>query len=120
VMAPLMRDLNDREMRDLSLYYAYLPRPRNEGSHEIVAVPSLVTNGSPMRNIAPCESCHNAGYIRAATPYLEGQPYAYLRGQLFAFKSNARRNDLNQQMRNVVRQMTLEEIDAVARYYASR
>ncbi len=120
VMVPLMRNLNDREMRDLSLYYAYLPRPPSEQSVRIASVPELVSNGAPMRNIAACDSCHNAGYIRTGTPYLEGQPYTYLRAQLLAFKTNARRNDLNQQMRNIARQMTLEEVDAVARYYASR
>src|SRR5207253_2501361 len=120
VMVPLVQDLNDRDMRDLSLYYAYLPRPRNEDANEIVAAPILVTNGAPMRNIAPCESCHSAGYIRTGTPYLDGQPYAYLRAQLLAFTTNARHNDLSQQMRNIARQMTLEEIDVAARYYASR
>ena len=79
VMVPLVQDLSDRGMRDLSLYYASLPRPINVPSEKSVGpAPTIVTNGAPMRNIAPCESCHRAGYIRTGTPYLDGQPNAYL------------------------------------------
>lgn len=119
VMGPLVQDLSDRDMRDLSLYYAFLPRPRNVGG-ESAPAPTIVTNGAPMRNIAPCEACHSVGYIRTGTPYLDGQPYAYLHAQLSAFQAGARRNDLNQQMRNAARQMTADEIEAASRYYASR
>jgi len=121
IMVPLVADLSDRDMRDLALYYAYLPRPRGgDPQAAAMAAPVLATNGAPMRNIAACESCHGVGYIRVGTPYLDGQPYAYLRAQLYAFTTENRRNDLGAQMRNVARQMTPEEIDAAARYYASR
>jgi len=121
VMGPLVQDLSDRDMRDLSLYYAYLPTPRNVApATDTGPAPTIVTNGAPMRNIAPCEACHSAGYIRTGTPYLDGQPYAYLHAQLSAFKTGAGRNDLNPQMRNVARQMTIGEIEAASRYYASR
>ena len=120
-MGPLVQDLSDRDMRDLSLYYAYLPTPRNVApATDTGPAPTIVTNGAPMRNIAPCEACHSAGYIRTGTPYLDGQPYAYLHAQLSAFKTGAGRNDLNPQMRNVARQMTIGEIEAASRYYASR
>jgi cytochrome c553 len=44
----------------------------------------------------------------------------YIKAQLRAFASEARRNDISQQMRNVARQMTAEEIDEVARYYEAQ
>ena len=37
----------------------------------------------------------------------------YLRSQLGAIASGARRNDIEEQLRNVARRMTLEEIDIV-------
>lgn len=40
------------------------------------------------------------------------------KAQLQAFASGARTNDINAQMRNVVRNMTSAEIDAAAAYYA--
>jgi cytochrome c553 len=45
---------------------------------------------------------------------------AYLRTQLQAFHLGTRANDLNRQMRNAAHQLTAQEIDELARYYASR
>jgi cytochrome c553 len=39
---------------------------------------------------------------------------------LQAFASGARHNDIDQQMRNVARQMTPDEISDAAHYYASQ
>ncbi|MBB5466424.1 cytochrome c553 [Paraburkholderia sp. CI2] len=75
--------------------------------------------GDPQRNIAPCAAGHGQLDRKDAAPWLGGQSAAYLAAQLQAFASGARRNDINEQMRNVARQMTPEEIDAVARYYAA-
>ncbi len=58
------------------------------------------------------------GSFKAGAAWLEGQPAVYLRTQLQAFASGARRNDIGEQMRNIARAMTREEIDAASRYYA--
>ena len=120
VMGPRVAGLSDRDMRDLAAYYAFLPRlvgfhPASEG-----APPSIVVNGAPMRNIAPCATCHGGIDAKAGSAWLEGQSPVYLRAQLAAFASGARRNDINQQMRNVARGMTAAEIDAAAAHYASQ
>jgi cytochrome c553 len=73
-----------------------------------------------MRGIAPCGACHGAVDSKAGAAWLGGQPVVYLRTQLEAFSSGARRNDIGEQMRNVVRGMTSEEIDAASRFYAGR
>jgi cytochrome c553 len=39
---------------------------------------------------------------------------------LQAFASGTRHNDISQQMRNIARHMTPEEIDAVAAYYEAQ
>jgi cytochrome c553 len=54
------------------------------------------------------------------TPWLEGESPAYLKAQLQAFASGTRHNDISDQMRNIARQMTPDEIDAAAQYYASQ
>ncbi|WP_432383519.1 c-type cytochrome [Duganella sp. P38] len=119
IMRPMVAGLSDRDMRDLSAYYAYLPHEREPG-RDTRAAPLLVSNGAPMRNIGACASCHG-GYARqAATPILDGEPETYIRDQLYAFRNGARANDLNQQMRNVARQLTDAEIAELAAYYASR
>jgi cytochrome c553 len=121
IMNPLMGALSDQDMRDLSAYYAYLPRvsgyhPADEQSQ----VPMIVRSGDPMRNIAVCGSCHGDLDHKTGSPWLGGEPAAYAAAQLQAFATGARRNDINGQMRNIARQMTPAEIDAAARYFSNR
>jgi cytochrome c553 len=121
IMAPHARNLSDQDMRDLAAYYAYLPRLRPPpGLLEQLRAPRLVQVGAPMRNIAPCASCHGGSDRKTASPTLEGEPENYIRAQLRAFAGGTRRNDINAQMRSVARQMTPEEIDTVAKYYSQR
>jgi cytochrome c553 len=65
-------------------------------------------------------SCHGSLDNKAGSPWLEGQPEAYLKVQLQAFASGKRTNDISQQMRNIARAMTPQEIDQAAAYYASQ
>jgi cytochrome c553 len=121
IMAPHARNLSDQDMRDLAAYYAYLPRMRPPASLiEQLKAPRIVQIGAPMRNIAPCASCHGDSDLKTATPLLEGEPEAYIRAQLKAFADGSRKNDIHGQMRNIARQMTPEEIEIVARYYSRR
>ena len=119
VMAPLVTDLSDADMRDLAAYYAYLPRvlaPHSAASE----TPHIIAGGAPLRGIAPCGACHGEVDSKASAAWLEGQPVIYLRTQLGAFATGARHNDIGEQMRNIARQMTPQEIDAASRYYADR
>ena len=119
VMELLVKGLSERDMRELAAYYAFLPRatvPVSGGGD----VPALVKVGDPMRNIAPCSSCHGGMDHKTGSPWLEGAPQLYLNTQLANFAKGVRRNDINGQMRNVARQMTAAEMTSVAAYYASR
>lgn len=116
VMQPLVANLSDRDLRDLSAYYAYLPRL--PGIHTGPPPPAVVVYGAPLRGIAPCGSCHGALDYKLGSAWLEGQPEIYLRTQLAAFAAGGRRNDIEGVMRNVARQMTPAEIAAAAQYYA--
>ena len=119
IMAPLVADLSDADMRDLAAYYAYLPRVSQNQATESEP-PRIVADGAPMRSIAPCGACHGDLAAKPGAPWLEGQPLAYLRSQLQDFASGGRRNDIGEQMRNVARGMTAAEIDATSRFYAAR
>jgi cytochrome c553 len=44
-----------------------------------------------MRGIAPCGACHGELGSKAGAAWLEGEPAVYLRTQLEAFASGARR-----------------------------
>jgi len=64
VMAPLVADLSDADMRDLAAYYAYLPRvsaPQPAAGEP----PRIVASGAPLRGVAP---------VGPATAKLTGKP----------------------------------------------
>ena len=73
-----------------------------------------------MRGIAPCAACHGGLSTKAGSPWLGGQPAAYIKAQLQAFASGTRHNDISQQMRNIARHMSEAEMDAAASFYAAR
>ena len=119
IMAPLVANLSDADMRDLAKYYASLPRVSG-GSRRTGAPPRIVASGAPLRGIAPCGACHGDLASKPGAAWLAGQPAVYLRAQLEGFASGARRNDIGEQMRNVARGMTPQEIDVASRYYSDR
>ena len=120
VMSPFAAHLSDQDMIDLASYYAYLPRLPAYHPAPAVPLPRIVINGAPLRGIAPCGSCHGALDNKVGSPWLEGQSAVYIKSQLEAFASGLRRNDISEQMRNVARRMTPEEVDEAAQYYASQ
>jgi cytochrome c553 len=120
IMQPMVVNLSDQDMRDLAAYYASQRRDRPQPAPINPDTPRLVRNGDPMRNIGACATCHSPNVQRAATPVLDGMNQDYLRTQLQAFHGGTRANDINRQMRNAVHQLTPQEIEALARYYASR
>lgn len=120
VMQQLAGNLSDSDIADLAAYYAYLPKARTAPTTYDEKLPALVRVGDPLRNIAPCISCHGGVDQKIGTPWLEGMPRSYLTEQLHAFKSGARRNDSQAQMRNMVRLMTDKEIEEVSLFYARK
>jgi cytochrome c553 len=113
-MSPFAQVLTDRDMRDVATFYASLPKPRSVGQS-----PVIVTNGAPLRNIPPCGACHGEIAHKVASPWLDGQPANYIEAQLKAFASGSRRNDTSEQMRNIARGLTPQEIEDAANYYAT-
>ncbi len=120
VMTPFAVAMSDQDMKDVAAYYAYLPRVPSNNLDAGRPAPAIVVTGAPMRNIPPCGTCHGDVDNKAGSPWLGGQSAVYIKAQLQAFASGTRRNDISQQMRNIARQMTAEEIDGVARYYEAQ
>ena len=120
IMEQIGKALTDKQIADLAAYYAYLPKARTAPTTYDETLPALVRVGDPLRNIAPCISCHGGVDQKFGTPWLEGMPRTYLVAQLEAFASGARRNDSQAQMRNMARAMTPGEIQEVAAFYARK
>jgi cytochrome c553 len=124
VMQAIVAARSDQDLQDLAAYYASVARgpaaetPRAGEEPDANAV-RLAMQGDPQRNIAPCAACHGELDRKGAAPWLGGQSSTYLAAQMRAFASSARHNDINEQMRNVARQLTSAEIDSLAKYYAA-
>jgi cytochrome c553 len=80
----------------------------------------LVFAGDPQRSIAPCSACHGPGGYRIGAPALSGQYPEYIERQLGAFTQGIRQNDIYEQMRAIARQLTPDEMKAVAVFYGSQ
>ena len=120
IMAPMVVGLSDQDLRDLSNYYASLPHEDALNRQDAQSAPNIVATGSPMRNIAPCGSCHGGMASKLGTPWLSPQPGVYLKAQLEAFAHGTRHNDISGQMRNIARNMTPDEIEVSADYYTEK
>jgi cytochrome c553 len=118
VMQSLASVLSETEVNDLAAYFSSLPKPRNTPVTDMSTVPQLVRTGDPLRNVAPCASCHGGIDRKLGAPWLEGMPKEYLVLELTRFASGERHNDSLAQMRNMARSLTKQEIDAVADFYA--
>ena len=79
----------------------------------------LVFAGDPARGIAPCSACHGPGGYKLGAPALQQQRTLYIESQLLAFAQGMRQNDISEQMRTIARQLTPEEMHAVAVFYGA-
>ena len=77
----------------------------------------LIFAGAPERGIPPCSACHGPGGYKLGAPALQGQKAAYIEEQLVAFTQGLRQNDIFEQMRIIARQLTPNEMQAVAAFY---
>lgn len=120
VMQALAAQLTEQDIRDLAAYYASLPKARTAPTTYDESLPALVRVGAPLRNIAPCISCHGGVDQKFGTPWIEGMPRDYLVAQLRAFRSGERRNDPQAVMRTMARDLSDAEIEEVATFYARK
>src|SRR5271166_2355454 len=79
----------------------------------------LVFAGDPQRGIPPCAACHGPGGYKLGAPALHRQQASYIEEQLVAFAQGLRQNDIFEQMRIIARQLTPDEVHALAAFYAA-
>jgi cytochrome c553 len=119
IMTTIVTPLTEQDARDLAMFFGSRKTraPRRYGDE--LAAPPIVAHGSPMRNIVACAACHGGVGHKAAAPLLQGMSESYLQAQLTAFSTGERRNDIDEQMRNIARNMTGTEIAAAAHYFGN-
>ncbi len=130
IMTPIAAKLADGEIEAVAGYYALLPAATSGSSTPashlegdlLKRAELLATWGDwPQRRLPGCNQCHAplGQGVGANFPGIAGQHASYLKAQLKAWQSGARRNDLLGMMRHVATSLSDEEIDLLAAYYAS-
>jgi cytochrome c553 len=129
-MEPIAGSLTSRDVADVVAFYAKLPvyedpldnrnfpQARPDPSRAGVAS-HLVSFGDGERGIPPCQSCHGPVAYRIGVPSLANQNAEYILGELEAFASRSRANDINMPMRTISALLTDDERHALAEYYGS-
>ncbi|HUL41713.1 MAG TPA: c-type cytochrome [Burkholderiales bacterium] len=130
VMNTVATFLTDQDMADVAVYFMNrsnglpavggerIPQGGRSLRESDLAI-RLVFAGDPGRGIPACAACHGPGGHKLGAPALESQQPAYIEHQLAAFAQGIRRNDINEQMRTVAKQLTPVEMHVVAALYGS-
>jgi cytochrome c553 len=112
--------LSDPTIAALAAFYSALP-PRqgaSENSDDVAAGRKIFAEGDEARNVPACMSCHgDKAQGNGPIPRLAGQHRNYLEGQLEAFASNARANEI---MHETSKALTEQQIKQVAAYLAAQ
>ncbi len=111
---------SDADVRDLAAYYAGQKAKAGTANKEKIAAGEAIYKGGNLATgVAACAACHSptgSGNDAAKFPGIAGQHAKYTVTQLKAFKSGKRANDTGKMMRNIAKNMTDAEMDAVAEY----
>ena len=113
-------NLDDEMIKSVALYYSKQPpAPGRPGDAATVAKgKELFDKGVPARGIPACATCHGADAQGiAAFPRLAGQHAKYILSQLDYIQSLVRKAPV---MHGIVKDLTPEEMQAVAAYVQSR
>lgn len=121
VMNPMVENLNDDDLQDISTYFAHQSVMQGKGENTNVLAQDLFVRGDLKRNILPCKSCHGSDGKGSHSandiyPVIAGQRRFYLREQLFNWRAATRTNSPSQVMNVIAKSLTDAEIEALAEY----
>lgn len=125
LMSMIAQAMTAEDAQAAAAYYESLPRPKTKaaaGDPAIIARgEELANNGAWDRDIPPCFRCHGTGGVGVAPvfPPLAGQHASYTISQLKAWKSGARSNDPQSLMKTLAKNLTDDDMQAVAQYLAT-
>lgn len=125
LMAAAVDGMSRQDMADVAAWYASQPATASPAPAISPAArrqaANLARRGDPSRLITPCASCHGArgqGGINA-TPALAGQTVGGFTRTMLDYREGRRTTDAHQGMGQFARRLSLEEINALAAYYAA-
>lgn len=120
-MMPFVNMFNDKQMKDVSVYYSQLPAVAGTGgekatAEELAHGEKLALQGDWERYIVPCKSCHGPDNQGAGIsfPGIAGQHAGYISDQLYAWQKGKRDNDPQHLMLAIAERLNDKDIRAVA------
>ena len=126
VMSPIATTLSDQQMEDVAAYYAAQEVAADAPQAEADALllqrgAAISATGLPEKGVAACVNCHGPSGrgLPPSFPYLAGQYAPYVELQFRFWKEGLRRNDPLGVMQHIAKQLSEDEIKAVAAYFAS-
>ena len=109
IMSAIAKGLQLEELRPMAAYFAAKPWPPKQASAPAPA---------PPKGIAQCQACHQPNFEGGLpAPRLAGQSYEYLVGAMQSFADDKRTN--SQDMQTLMKMLTAEERDAIAKYLSA-
>jgi len=121
VMAGMAAALSEQDMVELGAYFASQKPTAGKGNGSALGQ-KLYFGGDASRGITACIACHGTsgkGIAKAGFPAVAGQSVEYLTAQLTKFKSGERDNDRNSMMRNIVKRLKKNDIEALSQFMSS-
>lgn len=126
-MGLLMENLSDAYLTELAAYFSassptYTVVAKGAAGADRKPAPALITQGDPIRKIPACVACHGREMlgVAPAIPGLLGLPADYLSAQFGAWKVGTRRAAAPDCMAEIARQLTENEVSAVANWLAAQ
>ncbi len=122
VMAGMVANLSDDDMKNLAAFYSVQKvKPRAARDATLAKQGEAIYRGGILaKGVPACAACHspNGAGMPAQYPRLAAQHAEYTAAQLKAFRGGQRANDAAQMMRGVAAKMNDQEIAAVSEYIA--
>jgi cytochrome c553 len=119
-MTGIAKSLSEQDAADLAVWYASLPSPKHETSNQhLASAEKMVKAGDGKRILPPCFVCHgtNGQGEKIDIPSLSGQQADYLEKTMMEYQNGQRHNDIYSRMRLIAKQLSADEIKALAAYY---
>jgi len=123
IMSAIARKMKAEDIADVSEYYSGVsgtPTPAPPAAQHLLALGArLATVGDDEKKVQACEGCHGAAGRGEdpAIPSLAGQYAGYIGFQMRMWKMGYRKNDANQQMANIARRLSPQDIEAIGAYF---
>lgn len=122
LMAGQLDSMTDENIREIAEFYASKPKMTMQAKPDLIELgESIYRGGILKKNVAACTACHTPngdGNALAGFPRIAGQHTEYTVAQLKAYREDQRTSDedFNGMMRDVAKNMTDTEMQAVANY----